>query len=50
MSSFLSAAENVARQLQNIRRNLKKKKGGSRTIEVALKGHNLFLVKMFLLK
>ena len=42
MSSFLSAAENVARQRQNVRRDLKKKmEEESRAVELALESHNL---------
>ena len=44
MSSFLSAAENVARQRQNVRRDLKKKmEEDSRAVELALESHNLVI-------
>ena len=43
MSSFLSAAENVAGQCQNIQRDLKKMKEESRAVELALENHNLFI-------
>ena len=43
MSSFLSAAENVARQRQNVRRDLKKTEEESKAIELALEGHGLFI-------
>ena len=43
MSSFLSAAENVARQCENVRRDLKKngmeKESGA--VKVALENHNM---------
>ena len=41
MSSFLSAAENVARQRQNVRRDLKKMEEESGAVELALERHNL---------
>ena len=41
MSSFLSAAENVAGLRQNVRRDLKKRAEESRAVEVALENHNL---------
>ena len=41
MSSFLSAAENVARQRQNVRRNLKKDGERNRAVELALERHDL---------
>ena len=46
MSSFLSAAENVARQRQNVQRDLTKMEEESRAVELALEGHIvcLFLV------
>ena len=45
MSSFLSAAENVARQRQNVRRDLKKMEEESRAVKLALGSHIfLFLV------
>ena len=40
MSSSLSAAENVAGQRQNVRRDLKKMEKESRAVE--LESHNLF--------
>ena len=41
-SSFLSAAENVVRQRQNVRRFFKKKmEEESRTVELALERHNV---------
>ena len=43
MSSFLSAAENIARQRQNVKRDLKKA-GESRAVERAFGCHSLFLV------
>ena len=43
MSSFLSAAENVARQRQNVRRDLKKMAEESRAVKLALESHNLFI-------
>ena len=43
VSSFLSAAENVAEQYQNVRRDLKKMEEESRAVELALKNHNLFI-------
>ena len=44
MSSFLSAAKNVARQRKNIRRDFKKKtKEGSRAVKLALESHILFI-------
>ena len=48
MSSFLFAAENVAQQRQNMRHDLKKLEEESRTVELALVGHNccLFLVNV----
>ena len=39
MSSFLSATENVARQRQNVRHDLKKLEEKSRAVELALEGH-----------
>ena len=43
MSSFLSAAENVARQRQNVRRDLKTKmEEESRAVKLALESHILF--------
>ena len=56
MSSFLSAAENVALQYQNVRRDLKKMEEESRAVELALEGHSLFISglcykgKLFLLQ
>ena len=44
MSSFLSAAENVAGQRQNVRRDWKKMEEESRAVELALENHNLFIV------
>ena len=41
MSSFLSAAENVARQRQNVRRDLKKDGGRRQSGYLALDSHNL---------
>ena len=43
MSSFLSAAENIARQCQKVRRNLKKMEEESRAIGLALEGYKLFI-------
>ena len=44
MSSFLSAAENVAWQRQNVRRDLKKKmEEESRADKLALESHNLYI-------
>ena len=44
MSCFLSAAENVARQRQNVRCDLKKKmEEESRAVELASESHNLFI-------
>ena len=45
MSSFLSAAENAARQRQNVRCDFKKKIGkeSTRAAELALEGHSLFI-------
>ena len=43
MSSFLSVAENVARQRQNVKRYLEKMEKESRAIELALEGHSLFI-------
>ena len=44
MSSFLPAAENVAGQRQNLRRDLKKKMEEEiRAVERALENHNLFI-------
>ena len=43
MSSFLSAAENVARQRQNVQYDLKKIEEESRAVELALEGHKLFI-------
>ena len=43
MSSFLSAAENVARQRQNVRSDLKKMEEESRPVELALESNNLFI-------
>ena len=45
MSSFLSAAENAARQRQNVRCDFKKKMGGenTRAVELTLEGHSLFI-------
>ena len=40
MSSFLSAAEKIARQRQNVRRNLKKMEGA---VELALDGCSLLI-------
>ena len=43
MSSFLSADENVARQRQNVRRDLKEQmEEESRLVELVLEKHNLF--------
>ena len=42
MSSFLSAADNVAGKCQNIRRGLKKMKEESRVAELALENHKVF--------
>ena len=42
MSSFLSGADNVARQRQNIRRDLKKMEEECRAVKLALESHNLF--------
>ena len=48
MSSFLSAAENVARQRQNVRRDLKKEKEEeSRADKLALENHNMFFFFFF---
>ena len=45
MSSVLSAAENVARQRQNVPRDLKKiETNEERAAELALEGHGLFLI------
>ena len=41
MSSFLSAAENVARQRQNVRHDLKKMEKESRAVELALENHTI---------
>ena len=42
VSSVLSAAANVARQLQNVQRDLRKKmQGESRAVGLALERHNL---------
>ena len=45
MSSFLYAAENVAWQRQNVRRDLQKEKKKmeeeGRTVDLALEGHNV---------
>ena len=48
MSSFLSAAENFARQRQNVRRDLKKKmEEESRAVKLAFESHIcLFLVSI----
>ena len=43
MSSFLSAAENVARQRQKARLDLKRMEEGSRAVKLALETHNLFI-------
>ena len=43
MSSFLSAAENVARQRQNVRCDLKKMEEESRAVKLALESHKLFI-------
>ena len=43
MSSFLSAAKNVARQRQNIRRYLINKEEESGAVVLALEGHNMFI-------
>ena len=43
MSSFLSTAENVARQRLNVRCDLKKMDEASRAVELALVSHNLFI-------
>ena len=43
VSSFLSAAENVARQRQNVRCDLKKMEEESRTVKLALESHKLFI-------
>ena len=43
MSSFLSAAENVAGQRHKIQRDLKKMEDESRAAELALENHNLFI-------
>ena len=40
MSSVLSVAENVERQRQNVRTDLKKMEEESRTVELALEGHS----------
>ena len=40
VSSFLSAAETVARQRQNVQRDLKKMDKKSRAVELALESHN----------
>ena len=57
MSSFLSALENVARQRQNVRRDLQKQmEDESRVVELALEGHTVFISglcdtgRMFLLQ
>ena len=55
MSSFLSAAESVARQQQNIQPDLKKMEEESRVVELALDGHNCYFWseqhrKMYLLQ
>ena len=47
MPSFLSATENVARQRQNVRRDLKKDEE-SRAVKLALGSHNLFARFLFL--
>ena len=44
MFSILSAAENVARQRQNVQCDLKKMEEESRVVELIFEGHNLFLV------
>ena len=44
MSSFLSAAENAARQRQNVRCDFKRMGGEStRAVELALEAHSLFM-------
>ena len=43
MSSFPFAAENVARQHQSIRCDLKKMVEESRAVELALEGHTLII-------
>ena len=43
MSSLLSAAENVAGQCQNVRRDLQKMEEESGVVELALENHNLFI-------
>ena len=43
MSSFLSAAENVVGQRQNVRRDLKKMEEENRAVELALENYNLFI-------
>ena len=43
MSSFLSAAENVSRQRQNVQRDLKKMEKKSRAVELAFEGHSLLI-------
>ena len=44
MSSLLSAAENAARQRQNVRCHFKKMgEETTRVVEVALEGHSLFI-------
>ena len=47
MSIFLSAAENVAGQRQNVRRNLKNMEKESRAVELALENHNLFIFGLY---
>ena len=44
MSSFLPAAETVAGQRQNVRRDLKKMEEESRAVELALENNNLFIL------
>ena len=43
MPSFLSAAENVAWQRQNVWCDLKKMEEKSRVIKLAMESHNLFI-------
>ena len=49
MSSFLSAAKNVARQRQNVRRDLKKMEEESRAVKLALDSHILLFFFWFVL-
>ena len=43
MSSFLSTAENIARQRQNVRRDLKKDGGRNRAVKLALSRESDFV-------